>query len=84
MKSRPILRRAIAAALLYAVAIGSALLFPGAALTLWREADGTGVSISALSINLVVATLGSIWLHFRWRARERRALSPRKVKDIFS
>ena len=73
MTNRPILRRALAALILLAFAVGSVLF--------WNRG---GFDTVQFAINLVVASVGFIWLHTRWKAKERRALTPRKVKDIFS
>jgi uncharacterized membrane protein YqjE len=81
---RPLLKRLLAALLLFGVAIGSALYWSEGELVLWYWKEGKRLTVSALPVNLIVAFLGCIWLHFRWRARERRALDPSKVKDIFS
>ena len=71
--SRPILRRVIAAIILLAFAVGSVMF--------WNRG---AVDPIQLGINLGLATLGMVWLHLRWRKRERRELTPSKVKDIFS
>ncbi|MBD2841554.1 hypothetical protein [Erythrobacter rubeus] len=66
-------RRLLAAAILFVFAVGSALY--------WN--DGTPDWV-LLSVNLAAALIGLTVLHFRWRSRERRSLSPEKAKDIFS
>ncbi|MEL6708708.1 MAG: hypothetical protein AAFP79_10525 [Pseudomonadota bacterium] len=73
MTNRPILRRIAAAFILLAFALGSVLF--------WNRG---GFNTVQFAINLVVASVGFIWLHTRWKAKERRALTPSKVKDIFS
>lgn len=73
MINRPILRRALAALILLGFASGSVLF--------WNRG---AFDIVQFAINLTVATLGLVWLHIRWRAQERRALTPSKAKDIFS
>lgn len=73
MTSRPILRRALAALILLGFATGSVLFWNRGALNLLQFA-----------INLAVAAGGLVWLHLRWRAQERRALTPGKARDIFS
>ena len=73
MIARPILRRLMAAAILLAFAVGSVLF--------WNRG---GFEAVQLAINLAVASLGMLWLHLRWRSRERRELTPTKAKDIFS
>lgn len=72
MNTRAIKRRIIAAILLYGFAIGSVLF--------WREGQFDPVM---LAINVGVASLGIVFLHFKWRRREV-PVSPKKVKDIFS
>ena len=37
-----------------------------------------------LGTHLVLALGALIYLHYRWRAQERRAITPEKVKDVFS
>lgn len=66
-------RRLFAALILFGFAIGSALF--------WN--DGA-VDWVLVGINLVAALLGLLVLHFRWRSKERRPLSPEKAQDIFS
>ena len=66
-------RRIFAAILLYGFAIGSVLY--------WNDGEWDWPMIA---INLVAASAGMIFLHTKWAARERTALTPKKVKDIFS
>ena len=73
MRWRFILRRVLAAIILLAFAIGSVLF--------WNRGQFDYVQ---LSINLLVTALGMVWLHLRWREKERRELTPGKVKGIFS
>lgn len=73
MRASPLRRRLVAALLLVVFAIGSVLL--------WN--DGR-VDWSDLAINLFAAACGLLVLHYRWRRQERRAMTPRKLKDIFS
>ncbi len=73
MTTRPLLRRALAALILLAFATGSVLF--------WNRGAFDTVQFA---INLAVASAGMIWLHLRWRAKERRALTPSKAKEIFS
>lgn len=72
-RKRVLVRRLFAAIVLYAFAIGSALFWNG----------GT-VDWVILGANLVSATLGLGFLHWRWQQQERRALSPKKIRDVFS
>lgn len=69
----PLMRRIIAAMLLVGTTIVTALLRSG----------GTQRWVD-LSVNIVVAVIALAFLHFRWRARERKMLSPDKARDIFS
>lgn len=66
-------RRLFAFFVLFACAIGSALF--------WN--DGT-VNLIDMGANLLAAGAGMVFLHYRWRAQENRALSPGQVRDIFS
>ncbi|MDJ0643591.1 MAG: hypothetical protein QNJ15_12305 [Erythrobacter sp.] len=66
-------RRLFAALILFAFAVGSALFW-----------DGGEVDWFTIGTNLAVAAIGLVFLHFRWRTRERRALTPNKAKDVFS
>lgn len=70
----PVIRRRLFAALaLLVFAVGSALFWND-----WR------IDLGVLAINLFVASAGFLLLHLRWRRAERHALTPRRVKDIFS
>ena len=69
----PIMRRIIAAALLLGTAIASSFL----------RSEGTP-HWSDLTTNIAVALIALAFLHFRWRSREKKALSPQKARDIFS
>ena len=73
MTRRALLRRAVAAALLVSSAIGPALFWAS------RAFDPLIFGVNALA-----AVAGMVWLHIRWSAAERRALTPEKAKDIFS
>lgn len=73
IRSRVIRRRLLAFALLFAFAIGSAFF--------WNDGRLNWIDLGA---NLAAATLGFVFLHLRWRHRESRALTPKKVRDIFS
>jgi len=69
----PVMRRIIATVLLMGTAIATALL----------RSDG-GQRWFDLSVNIIVAFIALALLHFRWRARERKKLTPEKARDIFS
>jgi hypothetical protein len=73
MTARPLLRRVAAALVLYGFAIVSVFFWND-----WR------VDWTTMTINLVAATTGLAFLHVRWRQKERSALSPTRLKDIFS
>lgn len=73
MTRRPLLRRALAALILLVFATGSVLFW-----------NGGEFDMVQFAINLAVATIGMVWLHLRWRARERRAMTPNKARNIFS
>ena len=69
----PLMRRAIAAVLLVGAAIITALL----------RSDGSQRWFD-LFVNIIVVMVALTFLHFRWRSRERKKLSPEKAQDIFS
>jgi len=71
--TRAVKRRLVAGTLLLAVATGSVFF--------WNDGD---FDSGQFAINLAVAVAGFAVLHQRWRAKEKRALTPRKVEDIFS
>lgn len=66
-------RRLFAFVALYGAAIGSAL---------YRN-DGA-FEWMTFSANLIAATIGFVWLHFRWKEQEARIMTPKNFKDIFS
>ena len=66
-------RRLFAALALIVFAIGSSLF--------WNEGKIEWLSMSS---NQFAALIGFLFLHFRWRGRERRALTPKQAQDIFS
>lgn len=68
----PLVRRIAAAVLLLAAALAAALL----------RGEG-GASGLELALNLAAALGAFVFLHYRWRARERRALTPRRIRDTF-
>jgi hypothetical protein len=71
--SRAVLRRLFAAVMLYGFAVGSALF--------WNSGAIDRVILGA---NLVAATLGLGFLHWRWQRQERKAMSPKAIRDVFS
>lgn len=73
IRSKVIRRRLLAALLLYAFAIGSAFF--------WNDWQLDWIDMGS---NLALATAGLILLHLRWRAREKKAMTPKQVRDIFS
>ncbi|MEM9500461.1 MAG: hypothetical protein AAF941_01320 [Pseudomonadota bacterium] len=66
-------RRILAALVLIGFAVGSALFW-----------NGGEVNWMTLGLNLATAGAGFVYLHMRWRKLEKRALTPKKAKDIFS
>ena len=66
-------RRAFAFLALYGAAIGSALY--------WNDGAIEWMTFTA---NLGAATIGFVWLHFRWREQEAKIMTPKSFKDIFS
>ncbi|MEE4538673.1 MAG: hypothetical protein V2J51_09315 [Erythrobacter sp.] len=73
MISRPARHRVFAAATLMIFAIASALFWNGGAF-----------DPVLLGGNLLVACIGFLVLHHRWKQREKRAVSSTNLKDIFS
>jgi hypothetical protein len=69
----PLRRRIVAAAVL----VGAAFL------ATWLRSEGDQYWI-ALGLNLLAAWAAFGFLHFRWRARELREMTPAKAEDIFS
>lgn len=69
----PLTRRIVAAVLLVGSALGLAVL----------RAEGDQFWIE-LGLNLLAAWAAFGFLHFRWRAREQREMTPAKAEDIFS
>jgi len=69
----PLRRRIIAAILL----VGAALL------TTWLRAESDQIWLEC-GLNLLAAWAAFGFLHFRWRAREQREMTPAKAEDIFS
>lgn len=67
------MRRVVAAVLLVGAAVCMALVRASND-HLWIE----------LGINLFFAWAAFGFLHFRWRARERREITPDRARDIFS
>ena len=51
------------------------------AVTMLR-ADGEPRGID-LAFHLIAAPVALAFLHFRWRTGERRALTPRRIKDTY-
>jgi hypothetical protein len=70
---RPVTRRIVAGVMLLGTAIGASLLRAG-----WPPAWFD------LALNCASACAAFLFLHYRWRARERDEITPAKVKDIFS
>ena len=68
-----ILRRVLALIVLIGAAIGSALYWND-----WR------LDATTIAVNLMVAGIGFVYLHHKWKDREARAMTPKKAKDIFS
>lgn len=73
IRSRVLKRRLLAITLLLAFAVGSAFF--------WNDGQPSALD---LGVNLGAAGFGFLFLHWRWRLQERRAMTPQKVRDIFS
>ncbi len=68
------IRRRIFAAIALAVfAIGSALF--------WNDWQFDPI---LLGLNVIVASVGFLILHHRWKRQEARIITPKKAKDVFS
>ncbi|MEE4206736.1 MAG: hypothetical protein V2I39_10610 [Erythrobacter sp.] len=68
----PLVRRLVAATLLLGTAIAVSVV----------RSEGEPVLID-FAMNLFAAFAALVFLHFRWRAGERRALTPRRIRDTF-
>ena len=66
-------RRIFAFLALYGAAIGSALY--------WTDGEFDWLTLGG---NVLGATIGFVWLHYRWKAQEARIMTPKNFKDIFS
>lgn len=63
--------------------VAAVLLMGTAAAVTWLRSSGGQFWIE-LGLNLLAAWAAFGFLHFRWRAREEREMTPDKVEDIFS
>ncbi|MEQ8411469.1 MAG: hypothetical protein RIC51_06175 [Erythrobacter sp.] len=63
--------------------IVAALLLIGAAMAATVLRSGGNPGWVDLAFNLVAAIAAFVFLHYRWRRRETRALTPRRIKDTF-
>lgn len=68
----PLARRIVAAVLLLGTAVAVAALR--------AESEPRWLD---LAFHLFAALAALVFLHFRWRRRERRALTPRRIRDTF-
>ncbi|QFT78154.1 hypothetical protein [Erythrobacter sp. THAF29] len=66
-------RRIIAAGLLLAFATGAPLFWNGG------EWDSL-----YFGVNLILAALGFLFLHYKWKRTEKPTVTPDKARDIFS
>ena len=69
---KPLTRRLIAALLL-----GTAIAIPV------LRSDRSQLLFD-LSANTAMAIIALVILHFRWRSREKKTISPNQARDIFS
>jgi hypothetical protein len=69
----PLTRRIVAALLLLGTAVATTVL----------RSEGSQLFFD-LAVSLVVAMIALVILHFRWRSGEKKAISPRQARDIFS
>lgn len=63
--------------------VAAVLLLGAAAVATWLRAPSEYFWIE-LGLNLTIAWAAFGVLHFRWRAREERQITPDKAEDIFS
>ncbi|MCK0128122.1 hypothetical protein [Erythrobacter sp. F6033] len=68
-----IMRRILTAIALLAFAIGSVL---------YRN-DGA-FDLADFGVNLILGSMGFLFLHHRWKRKEARVVTPQKARDIFS
>lgn len=66
-------RRIFAAIALFAFAIGSVLF--------WHDGE---FDLFSFGLNLILASIGFLFLHHRWKRREAKIVSPNQARDIFS
>lgn len=76
MIGKPLLRRFLAAIVLYGCAIGSVVF--------WHAGDPLRAHLPLILLNSGFATIGLLVLHLRWKRREARMLTPDRVRNIFS
>ena len=69
-------RRVIAAMAIIAVAVGSPFF--------WRVANGSQVELYSIATNCLFGAIAFAILHFRWRMKEKRRMSPKQARDTFS
>lgn len=70
---KPLTRRLVAAILL----LGAAVVTPALR-------SQSSQLLFDLITNTVLAIVALVILHFRWRSREKKTLSPKEAQDIFS
>jgi hypothetical protein len=63
--------------------VAGLILLGCAVIVTFMHRTGNPVGVD-LAINCVAASLALGLLHLRWRARERREITPAKAEDIFS
>jgi hypothetical protein len=66
-------RRLLAFVFLFGAAVASALF--------WNDGAFEWMTLGA---NLLAASIGWIWLHYRWKQQEAQIMTPAQAKDIFS
>lgn len=69
----PLIRRIVAGIILIAASVSFAFA-RNQGQQFWFE----------LGANLIAAMAALVFLHYRWRAKERRAMTPDKIRDVFS
>ncbi|GMN03595.1 hypothetical protein [Erythrobacter sp. MTPC3] len=69
----PLRKRLLAAVIIVVFAIGSVLF-----------RNNGNFDLASFGLNLILGSIGFLFLHHRWKKREARTITPEKARDIFS